>query len=417
MELLPNLRAGATPFFGTDSVPWGWRERAAAIAADMRPEKLDLGAGMIRLADGTLPTFEAVGRARTALAVERPQLEYLPPLGLSEFRSSIEQLVLGPLPQGRHAVTAQTVGAAYALRLAADCLKRLGTETVLLSAESWADHKRIFEHAGLRVQSFPYLAADGGGIDVAKMLAALEVAPSRSMVVLQAACHNPTGYDPDHKAWHAIFDTIARRGLLPFFDVAYAGFGEGLAQDLWALRECLARGLDLLVATSCCKTFGIYNERVGALSAVVSDREVAERLASQLKIDIQATYSNPPRSGAALVAKVLQDAALHTLWREELDTLRGDLAHRRNLLVTALRCEGAGEELLRIASQRGIFAWSGLGREACDRLARDFSIYLPSNGRICLGAAPEARLGGLARALVAVSATPNLDNVSLPPLP
>lgn len=399
--------------FFSESLPWGWRERAAIIAGDDRDHKLDLGPGILRTAAGDIPSFRAVCEAR-ALLDRNVAKGYLPPCGLPEFRTAAGELILGDTANmADKSLTVQTIGGANALRLAADCLKRLGIiDSVFISAESWADHRRIFERAGLAVCTYPYLSCDSSGIDVDGLFGSAAAMPPRSAILLQASCHNPTGYDPSKEIWDGLFDLIERRGVFPIFDAAYPGLGTCLDADLRPVRECAERGMELMIALSCCKSFSLYDSRVGALTAVTHSPQAAARLESQLKTDIQSNYSSPPRFGADLVARILNTENLRALWLSELSELRESLEQRRRLLTAELEALGSCPSLLKISEQRGLFAWTGLDRTACARLTQEFAVYLPSNGRICLGALPSSRIHYLAQALCAVSRNEELPETN-----
>ncbi len=392
-------------YFSSATLPSGWRERSSTIAADTRAEKLDLRAGVMYNGEGGLATFQVTISAQDLIA-NQPHMGYLPPTGLHDFNSAITELILGPATKsldGR-SFSIQTIGAANALRLAADCLVRLGiAREIYISQESWSDHRRIFERAGLTVKTYSYYSPELGDIDRNSFRESLLQTKEGSLLLLQASSHNPTGYDLTHEDWEQVFIIVKERRLLPLFDLAYPGFGSSLSEDLWPIRRAAALNLDFLVATSCCKAFSLYDARVGALTAVVSSSSVAERLESQLRSEIQASYSSPPRFGAAVIAHILNDPILSQSWQAELSLMRSELVDRRSALVDALVKYDAPEELLRIADQRGMFAWSGLDRAACKRLAEEFAIYIPSNGRICVGAIPANRIQDVARALIEVS--------------
>jgi aromatic-amino-acid transaminase len=397
-------------YFSTATLPSGWRERSSTIAADTRAEKLDLRAGVMCNRDGGLATFQVTISAQDLIA-KQAHAGYLAPTGLRDFNSAITELILATEDESvyERSFSIQTIGAANALRLAADCLVSLGiAKEIYISQESWSDHRRIFERAGLTVKTYSYYSPEFGDIDRTNLRESLLQTKEGSLLLLQAASHNPTGYDLTHQDWEQVFTIVKQRGLLPLFDLAYPGFGSSLSEDLWPIRRAAALNLDFLVATSCCKAFSLYDARVGALTAVVSSSSVAERLESQIRSEIQASYSSPPRFGAAVIAHILKDPILSKSWQAELSLMRSELVDRRSALVDALVKYDAPKELLRIADQRGMFAWSGLDRAACKRLAEEFAIYIPSNGRICVGAIPVNRIEDVARALIEVSGHGNI---------
>jgi aromatic-amino-acid transaminase len=391
------------PFFTIDNVPWGWRERATLFAADPRPEKLDLVAGVLRDESGKHHRFSVVAECETA-AQPVSGRGYLPPTGYAPFCAAIEEFLFGSMRArvGARMGTVQTLGAAGALRLASGTVARLGLSSqILLGAESWGDHHRIFEQAGLTVQRFPYLNSRSGSVDEAAFSLALDNAPLKSAVLLQVSCHNPTGIDPSEELWKAILERISCRGLLPIFDLAYPGFGAGIEADLAPLRAALDRGLDFLVATSCCKLFGIPAGRVGALTVVTSNAELTERLTSQIKTEIQGSYSTPPLSCTPMIVAILTEPNLRKRWEKELEEVRQLLVRRRQALGRLLHSSSVIQTTN--TTQQGMFYWTGLSREQCESLRRDHAIYLPSNGRLCIGALPSHEISRVAAAIVAVS--------------
>jgi aromatic-amino-acid transaminase len=229
-----------------------------------------------------------------------------------------------------------------------------------------------------------------------------ELSPGAA-VLLQVSCHNPTGYDLSEEQWREVFNLCKERRLLPILDAAYTGFGGGVAHDLRAVQICIEAGLDLLLVGSCCKTFSLYDSRIGALVAVTSDPESAKRLESQIRTEVQANHSSPPPLYAEVIARILSDGALRSSWTRELDEARQMIADRRERLVEALVRHSASPSLLHIARQSGIFAWTGFSREQCEELRKVHAINLPSNGRICLAAIPDCEIERVAEALCRVA--------------
>jgi aromatic-amino-acid transaminase len=309
-EIRKDSLCGEHGHFATERLPWGYRERADVFKQDQRPEKLELTAGVIRDNDGKPVRLLSVEAAAASRAAKDEPHEYLPPAGLTAFREAITRILFGEAHAsiaGR-CCTVQTIGGAHALRLGGDFLSRLGlVPAILVSQDSWGDHRRIFERAGLAVHAYPYLHPGGTGIDFAALLAALEAAPAQSAVLVQACCHNPTGFDLSETQWNALLALMRKRGLLPFFDVAYLGLAKGLERDLWPLRAAVRQGLEFLVATACGKVFQLYDERVGSLTAITASPERAERVLSQLKAEIRASISSAPRHGASLIVAVVGD--------------------------------------------------------------------------------------------------------------
>ena len=274
---------------------------------------------------------------------------------------------------------------------------------VFISDPSWENHRALFEAAGFEVVAYPYYDAARHDVDFAAMLGALRAAPAGTIVVLHACFHNPTGCDLTPAQWQEVVAVLAENELVPFLDMAYQGFGEGIAEDGLAVQLCLAAGLDFLVATSFSKSFSLYGERVGALSVVCASADEAARVLSQLKRVIRSNYSNPPTHGAAAVAHVLSTPALRTLWEEELAGMRQRIKRMRLELQKRLVAAGARIETDFITRQRGMFSFSGLSKAQMQRLRSEFGIYGVDSGRICVAALNEGNLDAVVAAITRVS--------------
>ncbi|MDO8419993.1 MAG: amino acid aminotransferase, partial [Rubrivivax sp.] len=283
--------------------------------------------------------------------------------------------------------TVQALGGTGGLKVGADCLKKLNPAAkVLISDPSWENHRALFTNAGFEVGSYPYYDAATRGVRFDAMLAALQAATPGTVVVLHACCHNPTGCDLLPAQWEQVAAACAARGLVPFLDMAYQGFGEGIAEDGAAVRQFLAQGISFFVSTSFSKSFSLYGERVGALSVVCGSAEEAARVLSQLKIVIRTNYSNPPTFGAQVVATVLTTPALRAMWEQELAGMRLRIRATREQLVAQLRAAGVAGDLDYITRQRGMFSYSGLSQAQMQRLRSEFGVYGLDSGRICVAA-------------------------------
>ncbi len=377
------------------------------FAADPNPAKVNLGVGVYFDADGKLPLLRCVRQAEQMM-LETPKARgYLPIDGIAAYDRAVQQLVFGDaseaLAAGRVA-TVQALGGTGGLKLGADLLQRMNPGAkVLISDPSWENHRALFEGAGFEVETYPYYDADKRDIDVDGMLAALDAAAPGTVVVLHACCHNPTGYDLTPEQWTGVIDRVAARGLVPFLDMAYQGFGEGLAEDGAVVGRFVATGLACFVATSFSKSFSLYGERVGALSVVCADRDEAARVLSQLKRVIRTNYSNPPTHGAQIVATVLSTPALRSTWEEELAAMRVRIQAMRSALQTRLAAAGVEGDLSFITRQRGMFSYSGMTAAQMQRLRGDHGIYGVDSGRICVAALNERNLDATVAAIVAVS--------------
>jgi len=375
--------------------------------ADPNPNKVNLGVGVYYDENGKLPLLKCVAAAEKQL-LEAPKARgYLPIDGIAAYDKAVQTLVFGDAAaaSGRIA-TVQGLGGTGGLKLGADFLKKLGPNAqVLISDPSWENHRALFTSAGFKVDSYPYYdpaLRDAGGINFDAMLAALNAAAAGTVVVLHACCHNPTGYDLTPAQWQQVIAAVKAKQLVPFLDMAYQGFGTGLAEDGAVVQSFLASGLDFFVSTSFSKSFSLYGERVGALSVVCASKDEAARVLSQLKIVIRTNYSNPPTHGATVVATVLGTPALRAMWEDELAGMRQRIKAMRVALVARLKAAGVKGDLGYITAQQGMFSYSGLNAAQMQRLRSEFGIYGVDSGRICVAALNEKNLDPVAKAIAAV---------------
>lgn len=372
---------------------------ALAFAADHRPEKINLGVGTYRgenLAPYVLPV---VKKAERLLLESEPHKEYLPIDGERAYVETITALVLGGATD--EVATLQTVGGTGGLRLAATFLKERGFKEIFLPDPTWDNHKRIFSHAGLKVSTYPYYNKERKSFDFAAMMRALFHMPKGSIVMLQACCHNPTGFDPTFEEWKEIADAMSRHELLPFFDFAYQGFGEGISEDAAVIRYFASRGIESVIVSSCSKNFGLYAERVGALFVVGG---AFRNVLSQLKVVVRGLYSNPPCHGVRIVSTILESPELRQEWEKEVGEMRTRISQMRAQLVKELLKLGR-EEFAFLAHQKGMFSYTGLSPQAVERLTREEAIYLPADGRINVAGINRANCQKIAEAIARVSVT------------
>ena len=374
-----------------------------AFKADPRDRKVNLGIGIYCDEEGRVPVLASVRAAQAAGVGLQGPSTYLPTEGGEAYRRAVRELVFGEV-DAADIVVVQTVAGTGALKAGADLLKALQPDAaVWMPDPTWANHAAIFGGAGLRVESYPYYDKATGGFDLAGALATLRKLPAGSVVLLHPCCHNPTGVDPSQAEWHALLDAIGERGLLPFFDMAYQGFAQGVDEDAWAVRECVRRGVACLVASSFSKIFSLYGERVGALSVHAPAADKA-RLLGQLKRVIRRSYSCPPAQGAALVEAVLSNPAWNAQWRGELDGMR------RRLRTMRIRLHGLLAEALPqndfgfLTAQNGMFSHSGLRPSQIEALRTRFGVYLVASGRLCVAGLNDANLGHVSTALAEVCA-------------
>ena len=376
--------------------------------ADPNPAKVNLGVGVYFDDKGKLPLLECV-QAAEKMMMEAPKARgYLPIDGIAAYDKAVQGLVFGAdsaaVKAGRIA-TAQAVGGTGGLKVGADFLKRLNADaTVLISDPSWENHRALFEGAGFPVEQYPYYDAAQRGIDFDGMLAALDKATAGTIVVLHACCHNPTGYDITADQWTKVIAIVKSRGLVAFLDMAYQGFGEGIAEDGAVVGMFMTAGLDFLVATSFSKSFSLYGERVGALSVVCGSQDEAARVLSQLKRVIRTNYSNPPTHGAQVVALVLTTPALRAIWEGELAGMRVRIKEMRVALRVKLEAAGLKQDFSFITRQKGMFSYSGLNKPQMERLRNEFGIYGVDSGRICVAALNTHNIDATVAAIAKVSA-------------
>ncbi|MCX7257828.1 MAG: aspartate/tyrosine/aromatic aminotransferase [Polaromonas sp.] len=358
--------------------------------ADTNPAKVNLGVGVYYDDNGKLPLLECVQIAEKQMMESPKPRGYLPIDGIAAYDSAVKGLVFGvdsePVTSGRVA-TVQCIGGTGGLKVGADFLKRLNPNaTVLISDPSWENHRAIFNNAGFPVETYPYYDAATRGINFDGMLAALNAAPAGTIVVLHACCHNPTGYDITSAQWDEVVAAVKAKNLVAFLDMAYQGFGYGLAEDGAVIGKFVAAGLDFFVSTSFSKSFSLYGERVGGLSVLCESKEEAARVLSQLKIVIRTNYSNPPTHGGAVVAAVLGNPELRALWEKELGEMRVRIKAMRQKLVDGLKAAGVKQDMSFITTQIGMFSYSGLTIDQMVRLRNEFGVYGTDTGRMCVAA-------------------------------
>lgn len=376
-----------------------------AFVADQRPSKVNLGVGVYLDETGKLPLLKCIRTAGERLAAAAAPHGYLGIVGLPAYNEAVKTLVFGdgsPAVAQSRVATVQTLAGTGALKTGADFLRRaLPDAQVMISDPSWENHRLIFERAGFQVSTYRYYDAETKGIDFDGMLDSLRAAPSGSIVVLHACCHNPTGYDLTDDQWDQTVAVLADRGHLPFVDMAYQGFARGVAEDSSIVGKLAASGTEFVVATSFSKTLSLYGQRVGAFHFVGADAAITHRALSQIKTSIRSTYSNPPAYGATLATTVLTDPALAEQWDSELTHMRTRIAALRAELVSQLERLGV-DDMGFISQQRGMFSYSGLGKEQMRALRDDHAIYGTDAGRICVAALNDGNLEYVARAIAAV---------------
>jgi aromatic-amino-acid transaminase len=377
-----------------------------AFNADTRAHKVNLGVGVYYNEEGRMPLLRAVAAAEKTRAEAQAPRGYLPIEGIAAYSQAVQKLLFGAdselLAAGR-VVTTQSIGGTGALKTGADFLQRLLPNSVVaISDPSWENHRALFEAAGFPVQNYRYYDAATQGVNRAGLLEDLKNLPARSIIVLHACCHNPTGVDLSKEDWQAVLDVVRERGHVPFLDIAYQGFGDGIEQDASAVRLFAESGLEFFVSSSFSKSFSLYGERVGALSIVSNSKEEAGRVLSQVKRVIRTNYSNPPTHGATVVANVLNSPELRALWEQELGEMRLRIRNMREGLVAQLHKQSPQHDFSFVARQCGMFSYSGLSAQQVERLQTEFAIYAVSTGRICLATLNNSNLDAVTRAIAEV---------------
>jgi len=358
--------------------------------ADTNPSKVNLGVGVYYDDNGKLPLLQCVQAAEKQMMESPKARGYLPIDGIAAYDAAVKGLVFGadsePVKSGRVA-TAQGIGGTGGLKIGADFLKKLSPNAkVLISDPSWENHRALFSQAGFVVDSYPYYDAAKRGVNFEGMLAALNGAAEGTIVVLHACCHNPTGYDITAAQWDQVIAAVKARKLTPFLDMAYQGFGHGIAEDGAVIGKFVAAGLSFFVSTSFSKSFSLYGERVGALSVLCESKEEADRVLSQLKLVIRTNYSNPQIHGGMVVATVLTTPALRAQWEQELGEMRVRIKAMRQKLVDGLKAAGVKQDMSFITAQIGMFSYSGLSKDQMVRLRNEFGVYGTDTGRMCVAA-------------------------------
>lgn len=377
-----------------------------AYKKDSNPRKINLSVGVYKDAEGNTPILNVVKEAEKRLLSEETQKSYLGMDGLAPFGRHVRELLFGgghELAAGERAVTVQAPGGTGALRVAADFLKqKLGRGRVWCSDPTWANHHGVFKAAGLEVNSYSYINAAGTGLDFDAMQDALKTIPEGDAVCLHACCHNPTGIDPTVAQWERVGEILDKRHLLPIVDFAYQGFAEGLDEDAAGLRRLLETTPEALICSSFSKNFGLYGERVGALTLVARSGDHARAGLSHIKLCVRTNYSNPPKHGAAIVATVLDDPTLCDEWVREVAVMRERIVRMRELFAETMRTQGVDRDFSFITRQHGMFSFSGLSAEQVDQLRQHYSIYIVRSGRINVAGMTEANMDRLCDAISSV---------------
>ena len=358
--------------------------------SDKNPKKVNLGIGVYTDENGKVPLLECVRTAETQLLATAAPHSYLPIDGLATYDRAVMALVFGadsPAVKEGRTLTIQALGGTGGLKVGADFLHLVSPGAgAWISDPSWENHRALFENAGFKVRTYPYYDAKTHGVNFPAMLEGLRKIPSGDIVVLHACCHNPTGVDLTPEQWAEVIKVAVERDLVPFLDIAYQGFGDGIDADGVAVRRFAEVGLPVFVSNSFSKSFSLYGERVGATSIVTRSPDEAARVLSQVKRLVRTNYSNPPSHGGHVIAKVLTTPDLRALWEKELAAMRDRIRTMRALLVEKIHARVPGADFSFILRQKGMFSYSGLTKEQVVHMREEFGVYAIESGRICVAA-------------------------------
>ena len=368
---------------------------------DLHPKKVNLSVGAYQDGEGRSYVLEAVRDAESRIAASKPLKNYLPIEGDPEYIALTAKLIFGDFEPERF-FGAQCVGGTSALRLGADFLVRNKVKVIAVSNPSWPNHAPIFKQAGLEVVEYPYYNPQIHQIEFSRLIDSLKKLPKESAVLLQGCCHNPTGMDLEFPQWQELFKTMQNLNLLPFFDFAYQGFGEGLDADAKAIRFFASQGIEMVIAYSFSKNMGLYGERAGFFG-VLMDRSSKGQVASQVKQLIRSNYSNPPIHPARIVTTILKDAELKKEWERELNTMRERVQCMREALAFGLSAAGAQKDFSFLLRQKGVFSYSGLTFDEVQSLRNEWGIYLLDNGRMNVAGINAGNLDSITKAMTNVS--------------
>lgn len=377
-----------------------------AFGRDARAHKINLSIGIYFDDAGRLPVMGAVREAETALLQGIGARPYQPMEGAANYRLAVQHLLFGPEHEAvtsARIATVQTIGGSGGLKVGGDFLKRYFPQSqVWVSDPTWDNHRAMFEGAGFQVNTYPYYDSATGGLKFAEMLAAFKALSAHSIVLLHACCHNPTGVDLSAAQWAELIPVIHERQLLPYVDIAYQGFGDGIEEDAHAIRALANAGITFFCASSFSKSFSLYGERCGALSVVCPDAAQAEVVLGQLRATVRKNYSSPPTHGGQIVARVLQTPELRAYWAAELDAMRARILAMRQRLHAVLSAKLPARNFDCFINQRGMFSYTGLSAEQVDRLREEHAVYLVRSGRMCVAGLNSSNVEATAVAMAAV---------------
>lgn len=368
---------------------------------DERPEKINLSIGVLLNAFGKLQTMQAVLPALRLILTKNSTRNYLPITGHPDFCKASQDLVCGSDVDSEELFTTQSVGGTGGLYILAKLLSVSGIENVFISDPSWPNHRGLFQAAGLKVSNYPYYNKEKGDLKFEALIDFIPTIPPKSAIIFQASCHNPTGVDPTASEWATLSQVVKRKNIIPIFDLAYLGLGNGLKEDVQGIHKFLEDGHELFVVTTYSKTFGLYNDRIGSLT-VRAKKETLPAIASQIRAIIRACYSSPPAMGARIVKNILADGTMKALWQQELEEISARLKTQRKLLYDALKRQSFKLPFEHVLSTHGLFCLFDLSKEQVLKLQKEHGIYLALDGRISLASINDKNVDTVAKAIAAL---------------
>jgi aspartate/tyrosine/aromatic aminotransferase len=371
---------------------------------DARENKIDLGVGVYRDESGRTPILRAVKKAEQHLVDSQPSKSYVGSGGNPEFNEAIQALTFGDGARAdKRITTLQTPGGSGSLRVAAGLIMRAKPDVALWASDpTWSNHTPLLGGAGLQLKSYPYYDAAHKDIRFDEMLETLNNVPGGDIVLLHGCCHNPTGMDLSRNQWQAVADVIVARDLVPYIDIAYQGFADGLEEDAYPVRTMFERVPEMIVSSSCSKNFGLYKDRVGSLSIIAKDGTISGYVRSQTMNIVRTMYSMPPDHGAAVVSHILNNAPLRDDWLVELTEMRDRLKEMRALLGAALREKASDHDFSHIERANGMFCFVGISTEQVERLKSEFAVYMVNSSRINVAGITQGNVEHLASSIAAV---------------
>ena len=370
---------------------------------DSRPEKIDLGVGVYRNSEGNTPVLKTVKQAEQILVKNQNSKVYIGTAGAADFNFAIQKLIFGNSNLDDRMITIQAPGGSGSLRVAAELILRASpSSSVWVSDPTWANHIPLLSSAGINFKSYPYYNSQKHEIKFDEMLDKLGKAPPGDIVLLHACCHNPTGLDLTKDQWHLLTDIIIKRDLIPFIDIAYQGFADGLDEDVYGLRHMASLVPEMIVASSCSKNFGLYRDRVGTLSVLVKDKASKKIINSQVNNVVRTIYSVPPDHGAAVVSLILNDDKLRQEWISELNEMRERLKNMRIMLNEILVSKASEYDFSHLVRASGMFCFLGITENQVERLKQNFGIYMVNSSRINIAGITPKNIDYLANAIIKV---------------